>query len=127
MIGDDYVALFEEAEIRSITGSVIGYSLVSEFYASNVSGDNVYDIFGNEDGIITEDSIVWVIVNKKIWEGREIKVPYCDLPHDSNYQKSDMDYYKWENRVLIQKLLQGIQTKQYSCIKSEIQGWMGYG
>ena len=43
--------------------------LVSEFYASTCSGDNVYDIFENEDEIITENSIVWVNTNKTIWEG----------------------------------------------------------
>ena len=34
------------------------YDLVSVFDASNCSGENVYDIFFNEDEIITEDEIV---------------------------------------------------------------------
>ena len=40
--------------------------LVGEFEASTCSGDNFYDIFENEEEIITEDSIVWVNNNKKI-------------------------------------------------------------
>ena len=39
---------------------------VREFYASTFPDDNVYDIFYNEDEIITEESIVWVNTNKKI-------------------------------------------------------------
>ena len=53
-----------------------------EFDASTYSGENVYDIFENEDKIIVEDSIVWVNTNKKFWEGRLIKITYSDLPHD---------------------------------------------
>ena len=34
------------------------YYLVGEFDASTCSGDNFYDIFENEEEIITEDSIV---------------------------------------------------------------------
>ena len=71
--------------MRSSTYSVnINEDSVSVFDASNCSGHNVYDIFENEDEIITVDSIVWVDTNKKNWEGRVIKVPYSDLPHDSN-------------------------------------------
>ena len=41
--------------------------LVSSFDASNCSGDNFYDIFGNEEQIITEGSIVWLNTNNTIW------------------------------------------------------------
>ena len=40
---------------------------VSEFDASACSGDNFYDIFENEEEIITGSSIVWVNTNKTIW------------------------------------------------------------
>ena len=56
-----------------------------EFYASTCSGDNIYDIFENEDEIIREDSIVWVNTNFKNWNGRVIKIPYNDLPQDNYY------------------------------------------
>ena len=59
--------------------------LVSGFDASTCSGDNVYDIFENEEKITTDDSNVWVNTNKKIWDGMVIKILYSDLPHDSNY------------------------------------------
>ena len=64
-IGDDDIASVEETEMSPSTVSVNGNDdLVSEFYASTCSGDNVYDIFENEDEIITENSIVWVNTNK---------------------------------------------------------------
>ena len=69
MIGDDYVALFEEAEIRSITGSVIGDSLVSEFYASNVSGDNAYNILGMRTELLPRIQLFGSSLIKKF--GRE--------------------------------------------------------
>ena len=55
-----------------------------EFDASTCSGKNGYDIFENEDEIITNDSIVWVNTNRKIWEVRITKITYSDLPQDSN-------------------------------------------
>ena len=48
--------------------------LVSGFDAFTCSGDNVYNCFENEDGIITEDLDVWVNTNKIIWEFRVIKI-----------------------------------------------------
>ena len=66
--GGEDVASVEEAEMISNTGSVYGNDdLVSGFDASTCSGDNIYNIFENEDVIITEDSIVWVNTNKTIW------------------------------------------------------------
>ena len=66
-IGDGDVYSVEEVEMRSSTDSVNGNKyLVSGFDASTCPGDNVYDIFDNEDEIITGDSIVWVKTNKKI-------------------------------------------------------------
>ena len=41
--------------------------LVGGFDASTCSGDSVYDIFENEDIIITEESNVWFNTNKTIW------------------------------------------------------------
>ena len=67
-MGDDDVVSVEEAEIRSSKDSVNGNKyLVSGFDAPTCSGDNVHDIFDNEDKIITEDSIVWFNTNKTIW------------------------------------------------------------
>ena len=54
--------------------------LVSGFDESTCSGDSFYEFFENEDKIITECLNVWVNTNKKIWEGRVIKIPYSDLP-----------------------------------------------
>ena len=55
-IGGDDIASFEEAEMRSSKYSVNeNDDLVSGFDASTCVGDNVYDIFENEDIIITGD------------------------------------------------------------------------
>ena len=44
-------------------------NLVSVFDKSTCSGDSVCDMFENEDGIITEYSIIWVNTNKEIYQG----------------------------------------------------------
>ena len=60
--------------MRSSTDSVNGNEdLVSRFYASTCLSDHVYDIFENEEECITEDSIVWVDINKKIGKGGLLK------------------------------------------------------
>ena len=101
-IGGDDVASVEEAKISPITGSVNEIDdYVREFYAYTCSGYNVYDILDNQDGIIIEDSIIWVKNNKTIWEVRVIKAPYSDLPQDYNYLKLILINKKKEDRVLI--------------------------
>ena len=61
--GDD-VDLVREIEMRSSINVVNeNDELVSGFDAYNSSGDNVYDIFDDEDKIITKDSIFWVNTN----------------------------------------------------------------
>ena len=47
---------------------------LDEFDASTCSGDTFYDIFDKEGERITEDSIVWMNINKTIWEWR-VKKP----------------------------------------------------
>ena len=72
--------------MRSSTDSVNDNDyLVSGFDSSTCSGDNVYDIFENEDEVITEDSIILVSTNKTMWEVRVIKNTYIYCPKDSNY------------------------------------------
>ena len=58
---------------------------VSEFDVSTCPGDNFYDIFENEEEIITEDSIFWVNTRILFWKGRFIKIFFSDSPEDSNY------------------------------------------
>ena len=67
--------------MRSSTYSINDNNdVVTGFDASIFPGDNFYDIFNNEDEIITKDSIVWVSTNKIIWEWGFIKITYSDLP-----------------------------------------------
>ena len=56
--------------------------MVSVFDKFTCSGDIVCDIFDNEDNIITGNYIVWVNTNKAIWQGKFIKIPFSDMPHD---------------------------------------------
>ena len=59
----------KKQKMRSSTDSVnYNDDFFSGFDASTCSGDNIYDIFDNEDKIINEDSNVWVKTNKIIWE-----------------------------------------------------------
>ena len=85
--------------------------LFSGFDAYNCSGDSVYDIFENEDYIITEDLNVWVNANKIIWEGRVIKITYSDLQKYSNYLKLIWIDTKKEDRVFIKKLSKDYKKK----------------
>ena len=57
--------------------------LISGFDAYTYSGNSAYDIFDNEDGIVTDDLNVWVNTNKN-WEGGVIKIPSGDLSNYSN-------------------------------------------
>ena len=58
---------------------------VGKFYSSIFPGEFFYDIFENEEEIVTEDSIVWINTNKLIWGVSFIKTPFSDLLEDSNY------------------------------------------
>ena len=49
------------------------YDLVSLFDVSTCSSESVYDIFENEDKIITEDSNVGVNTNKFFGKGGSLK------------------------------------------------------
>ena len=57
---------------------------VCEFDVSTSSGDKFYDIFENEEEIISKDSIVWVKNNKCFGGDRVNKTPFGDLPEYSN-------------------------------------------
>ena len=48
----------------------------NEEACGNVYIDNCYDIFGDLDEHITENTTVWVNTKKTIWEGTVIKIPY---------------------------------------------------
>ena len=60
---------------------------VGEFDESTCSEENIYDVFENEEEIISEDSIVWFNTNKTNWKGRFIKIPFIDFLEDSNHLK----------------------------------------
>ena len=82
IVGDDVTSV-EEVEMRSSTDSENGNDdLISGFYASTCEGDNIYDVFENEDIIINEDSIFWFHNNKTIWKGMFVKIPYSYLPQN---------------------------------------------
>ena len=58
-----------------------------ELDESTCSDDTYYDIYDNQEEIITEDSIFWVNTNKTIWYGRVIKIPFSDVPEDARHLK----------------------------------------
>ena len=73
-ISGDNVASVEESEIGSSTDYVNANDyLVSGFDASTCSGDNLYDIFDNEDEMITVDLNVWVNNNDCFGKGVSLK------------------------------------------------------
>ena len=54
--------------------------------------EDFYDIFGDLEKHITEDSIVWVNTKNTIWEVRVIKTPFSEKSEDAKHLK-----LKWIN------------------------------
>ena len=67
----------------------------------NVDLEDFYDIYGDLDEHIIEDSIVWVNTKKTIWEGRVITIPFCEKSEDAKHLKLIWINTKKEERVLI--------------------------
>ena len=59
----------------------------NEELGGNVDLEDIYDIYGDLDKHITEDSIVWVNTKKSIWEGRVIKIPFSEKSEDAKHLK----------------------------------------
>ena len=73
----------------------------NEEFGGNVDLEDFYDIYGDLDEHITEDSIVWVNTKKTIWEGRVIKIPFSEKSEDAKHLKLIWINTKKEERVLI--------------------------
>ena len=63
--------------------------------------EDFYDVFGDLDEHITENTSVWVNTKKNIWEGKVIKIPYSQKSEDSKYLEGVWINTKREQRVLI--------------------------
>ena len=59
----------------------------NEELGGNVDLEDIYDIYGDLDEHITEDSIVWVNTKKNIWEGRVIKIHFSEKSEDAKHLK----------------------------------------
>ena len=70
-----------------------------EELGGNVDLERFYDIYGDLDEHITEDSIVWVNTEKTIWEGRVIKIPFSEKLEDAKNLKLIWINTKKEERV----------------------------
>ena len=77
----------------------------NEELGGNVDLEDIYDVYGDLDEHITEDSIVWVNTNKTIWEGRFIKIPFSENSEDAKHLKLIWINKKREERVLIKNCL----------------------
>ena len=88
--GVEDVTLPKEEKFSSRTSSEYlyeKYDSVDEFDFPTCSGDSFYDIFGKQEEILTEGSIVLVKNIKTIWEGGVIKIHFSDFPEDSKHLK----------------------------------------
>ena len=88
--------------MSSITDSVNDNdeNLIRGFDASTSLCDSVYDVFENDDGIITDDSNVWVNTNRVFGKGgslQSLTVTYRRIP----IIKTNMNSYKKLDMVLI--------------------------
>ena len=86
---------------------------LDEIDESTCSGDTYYDIYDNEEGIITEDSIVWVNTNKNIWEGMVIKIYFSDVPENAKHLKLIWIDTKKEESILLIKKSKEYKQKGY--------------
>ena len=50
----------------------------NEELGGNVDIEDFYDIFGDLDEHITEDSIFWVNTKRTFWKGMVIKIPFSE-------------------------------------------------
>ena len=73
----------------------------NEEFGGNVDLEDIYDIYGDLDEHITEDSIFLVNTKKTIWEGRVIKIPFSENSEDAKHLKLIWINTKKEERVLI--------------------------
>ena len=73
----------------------------NEGAGGNVDIEDFYDVFGDLDEHITENTYVWVNSKKNIWEGKVIKIPYSQKSEYSKYLKVVWINTKKEQRVLI--------------------------
>ena len=66
-----------------------GYAIdrKNEEACGNVDIEDFYDIYGDLDEHITENTTVWVNTKKTTWEGTVIKIPYSQKSMDSKYLK----------------------------------------
>ena len=73
----------------------------NEELGGNVDLEDIYDIYGDLDEHITEDSCVWVNTKKTIWEGRVIIISFSEKSEDAKHLKLIWIDTKREERVLI--------------------------
>ena len=66
----------EEVISEGETTDSVSTTVNNEELGGNVDIQDFYDISGDLDEHITEDSIVWVNTKKTIWGGRVIKIPF---------------------------------------------------
>ena len=55
----------------------------NDYDRSACSGDNVCDIFDDNEQSITINSIVWVSLNNEIWQGKVIRITYRNMESDA--------------------------------------------
>ena len=91
----------EEEKNEGKTTDSVSTTVNNEESCGNVDIDDFYDIFGDLDEHITEDSIFWVNTKKTIWEGRVIKIPFSEKAEDAKHLKLIWINTKKEEMVLI--------------------------
>ena len=91
----------EEGKNEGETTDSVSTTVNNEELGGNVDIEDFYDIFGDLDEHITEDSIVWVKTKRIIWEGRVIKTLFSEKSEDAKNLKLIWINTKKEERVLI--------------------------
>ena len=71
----------------------------NEEFGRNVDLEDFYDIYGDSDKHITEDSIVWLNTKRTVWEGRVVKIPFSEKSEDAKHLKLIRISTKKEERV----------------------------
>ena len=77
----------QEGKSEGKTTDSVSTTVNNEELVRNVDLEDFYDIYGDLDENITEDSIVWVNTKKTIWEGRVIKISFSENSEDAKHLK----------------------------------------
>ena len=92
--GTMYITTYNTVENKMTENQVENKDTAEEmdFDELTITGDSYYHIFEEEHELISLNNIVWVKVNKAIWQGKVTQTNFSDIKEDSEYLKTKWIY-----------------------------------